>query len=154
MTWLCSRSPRLFLASGSIQEYQVLATGVLIPAVQVCLMAQVQYRMNQLQDQATWTPEKDTGVMGPCVMTLIPRKEKRVLRGARNPSDLRCPSFPYLSVLSHHGSCNATCGSWEASPSAQTWHRAPALGSGYYQAAPTRSQAVRAMPFEEKSIGY
>lgn len=35
-----------------------------VPAVQVCLVAQVQYRMNQLQDQATWTPEKTQELCG------------------------------------------------------------------------------------------
>lgn len=88
----------------------------------------------------------------PCVMTLIPRKGEKVVQEAKNSSDLPCPCFPYQSVLSHHGSCSATCGSWEAFPSAQTWHRAPALGFGYYQAAPTRNQPVRAMPFKENSF--
>lgn len=82
---------------------------------------------------------KDIGVMWPRVMSLIPRK-----KGVQGASHPRCPCSPYQSVLSHHGSCSATCGNLAASPSAQTWHKAPALGSGYYQAAPIRNLAVRA----------
>lgn len=53
-----------------------------------------------------------------------------------------CPlQEPHQSSLSLHGSCNATCGNWAASPSAQTRCRAPAPGSGCYQAAP-RSRSV------------
>lgn len=77
------------------------------------------------------------------VMTFVPPKRERS-PGSQKLLRPSCLHFPYRSALSHRASCSATCGSWEASPSAQTWCRAPVLGSGYYPAVPTRIRSQRA----------
>lgn len=52
------REAHVFPWRAAALRVQAVIITPLIPAVQVCLMAQVQYCMNQLQDQATCTPEK------------------------------------------------------------------------------------------------